>query len=85
MTYYKRENSLLISGGRNDKIKIIYSDLYFLTLDTLTWIKIDYIRGQGSMALADHMLIIFNDTDFLIMGGVDPDYQLSNKITMLTF
>ena len=37
------------------------------------------------MALADHMLMIFNDTDFLIMGGVDPDYQLSNKITMLTF
>jgi K+-transporting ATPase A subunit len=29
--------------------------------------------------------LLFNETDFLIMGGVDPDYKLSNKITMLTF
>lgn len=85
MTYYKKENSLLISGGRNDKVQAIYSDLYFLTLDTLSWVKIDCIRGQGSLALADHQLLLFNETDFLIMGGVDPDYKLSNKITMLTF
>jgi hypothetical protein len=85
MTYYKKENSLLISGGRNDKVQMVYSDLYFLTLDTLSWIKIEYTRGQGALALADHMLLIFNDTDFLIMGGIDPEYKLSNKITMLTF
>ncbi len=85
MTYYKKENSLIISGGRNDKVQKVYSDLYFLTLETLSWVKIEYHRGQGALALADHNLLTFNDTDFIIMGGVDPGYQLSNKITMLSF
>jgi hypothetical protein len=45
MIHYPKENAIIISGGRNDKIQMIYSDLYFLALDTLTWIKVDYIRG----------------------------------------
>jgi hypothetical protein len=45
MTYYKKENSFLISGGRNDKVQMVYSDLYFLSLDTLSWMKIEYTRG----------------------------------------
>jgi hypothetical protein len=45
MIHYHKENAIIISGGRNDKIQMIYADLYFLALDTLTWIKVDYIRG----------------------------------------
>lgn len=75
----------MISGGRNDKIQEIYADLYFLTLDTLHWVKIERTRGQGFLSLADHILLPCSDTDFLIFGGVDPSYKLSNKISILTF
>ena len=45
MIHYPIEKAIIISGGRNDKIQMIYADLFFLALDTLTWIKVDYIRG----------------------------------------
>lgn len=64
---------------------MIYSDLYFLTLDNLTWVKIEQTKGQGALALADHVLLPCSETDFLVLGGIDPTYKLSNKITILTF
>ena len=64
---------------------MIYGDLYFLTLDNLTWVKIETIKGQGALALADHSLLPCSETDFLVLGGIDPAYKLSNKISILTF
>ena len=85
MIHYAKENALIVSGGRNDKIQMIYADLYFLALDTLTWLRVDYIKGQGYLSLADHMFLQFRENDFLILGGIDFTYKLSNKITILSF
>jgi hypothetical protein len=73
ITYYEKENSLLITGGRNDRGKVIYSDAYFLTRDTLTWIKID-IRGPGMIGRADHFTLWDGDIEFVIFGGIDYNY-----------
>ncbi len=64
---------------------MIYSDLYFLGLDTLNWVKVETKRGQGALALADHMLLPCSETDFIVFGGIDPTYKLSNKISIITF
>ena len=56
MTYYEKENSLLLVGGRNDRAKVIYSDAYFLRLDNLNWIKI-LINGDGMISRADHFIV----------------------------
>jgi hypothetical protein len=53
MTHFQKENSLLLVGGRNDRLKSIFNDIWFLTLDTLTWIKIDTL-GDGAIARAAH-------------------------------
>jgi hypothetical protein len=85
MIRYQKENALLLQGGRNDKISMIYADLYFLTLDTLTWVRIETTKGHGQVALSDHIILPCSDTDFIILGGIDPTYKLSNKIIVLTF
>lgn len=72
MTHYPKQNALIVSGGRNDKVSAIYGDIYFLTLDTLTWIRVDTIKGQGSLDLADHIMLPLNDTEFIVLGGIDP-------------
>lgn len=82
---FEKENSLLLSGGRNDKIQMIYNDIYFLTLDTLTWIRIENQKGFGQIGLADHLLAQCTSTDFIVLGGVDSTYQLSNKISIIAF
>jgi hypothetical protein len=74
MIYYPQENALLLSGGRNDKIQMIYSDIYFLALDTLTWLKVENINGAGALALADHMFLQFRESDFIVFGGIDTTY-----------
>ena len=85
MTLFERENALLICGGRNDRLKMVYSDLYMLTLDTLLWIKIDIV-GDGMIGRAEHQIISADsNNDFVILGGMDKGYQLSNKISFLTF
>ena len=52
MTYYERENALLITGGRNERERIVYADAYFLTLDKMEWIKVN-ILGQGMIGRTD--------------------------------
>ena len=60
--------------------------MFFLTLDTLTWIKVTYGRRQGgAFALADHIIIQCAENDFLVLGGADDLYKLSNKINVITF
>ncbi|CDW88087.1 kelch motif family protein [Stylonychia lemnae] len=85
MTLYERENALIICGGRNDRQKMVYNDLHMLTLDNLNWINVKLV-GEGMINRADHHIVPADSTnDFVILGGIDKSYQLSNKITFLTF
>lgn len=84
LTYFEKENALIISGGRDDRTKQIFSDLFLLTLDTLCWISVN-VSGDGMIGRADHHMIHNNDYDFIILGGIDDKYHLSNKISFLTF
>lgn len=85
LTYYEKENALIIAGGRNDRENRVFDDLYVLSLDTLNWIRVSNI-GEGMIGRADHYCITADDNhDFVLLGGIDQSYQLSNKITLLTF
>ena len=85
LTFFEHENVLIISGGRNDQEKKIFSDLFFLSLDTLQWTEIRCF-GTGVFGRSDHHMIHINHTkEFIILGGVDENYHLSNKLTKVTF
>jgi hypothetical protein len=52
---------LIISGGRNDQAKTIYSDMFFLSLDKLIWTEIK-LFGNGVAGRSDHHIIPINYT-----------------------
>jgi hypothetical protein len=71
MTLFERENALIICGGRNDRLKMVYSDLHMLTLDTLNWINV-IISGDGMIGRAEHHIVSADSmNDFVIFGGMD--------------
>eukprot|EP00347_Sterkiella_histriomuscorum_P010691 403375295 len=85
LTYFEKENSLIITGGRNDRGKFMHSDIYLLTLDRLNWIQIEIV-GNGMMARADHFCVPGQNPDeFVILGGIDSNYQLTSKISFISF
>jgi len=75
---------LIISGGRNDREKKVFADIFLLTLDTLIWVNVK-VHGDGMIGRAGHEMISENDFEFVIFGGIDHDYHLSNRVTFLTF
>lgn len=56
LTYFERENALVVVGGRNDRKKIVYSDVFLLTLDTLIWVNVK-CQGNGCIGRADHHIV----------------------------
>ena len=85
MARFEKENALIISGGRNDKLQVFYSDIYLLGLHNLTWTKIESYSGFGLYGLSDHIILPITETDFLVLGGTDSSYKLSNRISIFTF
>lgn len=48
MDYLKFNNSIVVFGGRNDNQlgSSVLNDLYFLQVDTLTWINVEYVNKK---------------------------------------
>lgn len=75
MTYFEKENALVIIGGRNDREKVIHNDIFLLTMDSLEWIEVINIYGNcENLKRADHLTVYNEDSDFIIFGGIDENY-----------
>mmetsp|Transcript_11563 Transcript_11563/g.10236 ORF Transcript_11563/g.10236 Transcript_11563/m.10236 type:complete len:155 (+) Transcript_11563:112-576(+) len=50
MEYFKFNNSIIIHGGRNDNESVspVLNDLHFLQIDTLTWIRVEFLNKKPS-------------------------------------
>lgn len=49
MNQFKKENALVVCGGRDDKRKVILNDIHLLALDSLTWTEVK-VYGQGMIS-----------------------------------
>ena len=60
--------------------------MFLLSMDSLEWAEVIHIYGNGgAIGRAEHHTIHHEESDFIILGGIDENYQLSNKIAFLTF
>ena len=81
MDFYEKLNVIVIYGGKNDKSKDgpFFNDMFFLDLQTLSWINIELNndnifppRGSHCSCLCDNELIIF--------GGINEKYLLKSDL-----
>jgi hypothetical protein len=76
----------MVFAGRNDNLKSPYlNDLYILTLDSLTWIKVNMfillfkieILGTMPKPRAGHSAISY-DSKMVVLGGLNLEGYLPN-------
>ena len=79
MEFFERLNVVIVYGGKNEKSKSgpYFNDMYFLDVQTLTWINIELnneqnfpTRGAHCSCLVDNELIIFggkNEKNYLLL------------------
>jgi len=84
MEYFEFNNAIIIHGGRNDnnKIKSILNDLYFLQVDTLTWIEVKYVNGKESNPRFSHACALL-DTKLIIFGGVGNEFGMEKSLEII--
>lgn len=78
MVYYNGLNSLVIYGGKNELTQQILSDLWLLTLNTLTWIKAD-VRGDVSRSRYHHCSEQV-ETQLFIFGGIQQNQYSDHEL-----
>ena len=77
MNFFEKLNMVVIYGGKNEHSKYgpYFNDMYFLDVETLTWVKIElnsnenfYPRGGHCACIVENEIIIFggNNDQFLL-------------------
>ena len=77
MNFFEKLNVVIIYGGKNEYSKYgpYFNDMYFLDVETLTWIKVElninenfYPRGRHCSCIVENEIIIFggNNASFLL-------------------
>jgi N-acetylneuraminic acid mutarotase len=86
MKYFPFNNSIIVHGGRNDNnsTSSVLNDLYFLQVDTLTWIQIQFQQGKKPNARFSHACGIV-DTRMIVFGGVGSDFGMDQSLEVVEF
>ena len=77
MNFFEKLNVVIIYGGKNEHSKYgpYFNDMYFLDVETLTWIRVElnlnenfYPRGRHCSCIVENEIIIFggNNDSFLL-------------------
>ncbi|CAI2358871.1 unnamed protein product [Moneuplotes crassus] len=85
MEYLKFNNSILVFGGRNDNNQksSVLNDMYFLQMDTLTWISVTYANKKPA-ARFSHACGI-QDSKLIIFGGVNSNFEMEQSVEVIEF
>ena len=81
MNFFEKLNVVIIYGGKNEYSKYgpYFNDMYFLDVETLTWIRIElninenfYPRGRHCSSIVENEIIIFggNNDKFLLKSDL---------------
>ena len=85
MQYCDFNNSIVIHGGRNDNNSSdsVLNDLFYLQVDTLTWIKVKFNgEGKESTPRFSHAWAIY-DSKILIFGGVGRHFGMEKSLEII--
>ena len=85
MQYWEYNNSIIIHGGRNDNNSSdsVLNDLFFLQVDTLTWIEVNFKNpAKTSTPRFSHAWAIF-DSRILIFGGVGKTFEMEKSLEII--
>lgn len=84
MEYCEFNNSILIHGGRNDNdmSQSVLNDLFYLQVDTMTWIEVKYQTGKESSHRFSHACAI-HESKLIIFGGVDKDFGMEKSLEII--
>ena len=81
MEFYEKLNVVIIYGGKNDKNKNgpYFNDMFFLDVQTLTWINIELNDDQICPPRGAHCSCIIDD-ELIIFGGKNEKYYLKSDL-----
>lgn len=85
MEYLELNNSIVIHGGRNDNqsVSSVLDDMFFLQVDTLTYIKVKY-KNKTPAARFSHACCI-QGTKLIIFGGVGSNFGMEQSLEIWEF
>lgn len=85
MDYLKFNNSIILFGGRNDNSagSSVLNDMYFLQIDTLTWINVEFINKKLAPRFSHACAI--QDSRMIIFGGVGSDFSMEKTLEVVEF
>ena len=84
MKFCKYLNCIIIYGGRNDELKQCFSDIYFLNLESFSWIKLNLTDNRYNESKFSFGYDIYN-TRMLIFGGMNFDGFINNDLYVIEF
>ncbi|CAI2387727.1 unnamed protein product [Moneuplotes crassus] len=85
MEYFAFNNSILVFGGRNDHQlgSSVLNDMYFLQVDTLTWINVDFVNKNPASRFSHACGI--QGSKLIIFGGVGSNFGMEQSVEIIEF
>ncbi|KAF9292772.1 hypothetical protein BGZ74_000177 [Mortierella antarctica] len=74
---------LYVFGGFDQYTDVVNNDLYRLDVETMTWEKLIYTKGELPSKRNDHSASLWGDDRIVIFGGSDETNQYCNDIHIL--
>ena len=86
MAFLEFNNSIVVYGGRNDnKSKSsVLNDVFFLQVDTLTWINVNFKSKKKPSSRFSHACAI-EGSKMIIFGGVGSKFGMEQSIEVIHF
>ena len=81
MNFYEKLNVVIIYGGKNEYSKYgpYFNDMYFLDVETLTWIKIELNLNESFYPRGRHCSCVVGD-EIIIFGGNNDNFLLKTDL-----
>ena len=81
MNFYEKLNVVIIYGGKNEYSKYgpYFNDMYFLDVETLTWIKIELNLNESFYPRGGHCSCVVGD-EIIIFGGNNDNFLLKTDL-----
>ena len=81
MNFFEKLNMLVIYGGKNENSKYgpYFNDMYFLDVETFTWIKIELNKNENFYPRGGHCACIV-ENEIIIFGGKNDKFLLKTDL-----
>ncbi len=78
LNYLENINILILFGGQDNKLDVIFNDLFVLDLDSFIWYKVG-MYDDHPIARYDHSSVIY-DNKLICFGGMSNNHFIGSDI-----